>query len=54
MVRTQDSGVGAAEGLDGGVRVADQDEVDVRGTDHVQEPGRGRRELLGVVDHDQT
>jgi len=54
MVGAQDAGVGTAEGLDGGVRVTDEDEVDVWGTDHLEQPGRSGRELLGVVDHDQA
>ena len=46
--------VGAAEGLGGGVGVAEQHQVDpARAEDHLQQPQRRRRELLGVVDDDE-
>ena len=46
--------VGAAEGLGGGVGVAEQHEVDpAAGDDHLQQPQAGRGELLGVVDDDE-
>ncbi len=46
--------VGAAEGLHRAVRVAEQDDVDARTHHGAQQPGRGGRELLGVVDDDQA
>jgi peroxiredoxin len=44
----------AAEGLDRDVRVANEDEIDVGAPDHLQKSCRGGRELLGVVNHNQT
>ena len=50
--RAEQARVGAAERLHRGVGVADEHEVDVRRADHLQQPGRRRGQLLGVVDDD--
>ena len=47
--------VGAAEGLDGDVGVADEDDPRPPGTGHdAKQPGRGGGQLLGLVDDDET
>ena len=52
MARSEDGRVGAAEDLDGCVRVADEHQVDVRAPDNLQEAGSSGRQLLCVIDND--
>jgi hypothetical protein len=49
----EEARVGAPEGLDRGVRVADQDKVGTGRGEDAQQPGRGEGQLLGVVDDDE-
>ena len=51
----EEARVGAAEGLGGGIRVAEQHEVDpAAARDDLQQAQGGRGELLGVVDDDEA
>ena len=50
----EEARVGAAEGLDGDVGVADEDDPGSATGDDAQQPGRGRGQLLGLVDDDEA
>ena len=53
--REEQAGVGAPKGLRGGIGVPEHHEVDrTRADDGVEQAGRGRRQLLGVVDDDEA